>query len=309
MREEIPLYLINGFLDSGKTTFIKKIIEGNEAYHNNNTVIIVCEDGDVEYDDDWCNKYQIHVEHLSSQDEFTVEYMEKLDSIYMADQYVIEYNSFYDFSIQEFPENMVIYQQITLIDASTFNIMFNNMKQIFKNQVEYSAMVIFNRCNGVKLLSKFRRQIKGLSRDAQVVFQDDNGNLTTLLDEDLPYDITKDNIVLEDSDYFVWYMEVYDKYQKYFNKTFKMKTYVRDITDKTFVVGRQVMTCCAQDVQFLGYEVINETSYVPEVDDCILLTFEVVREYSDVSKQEEVMLKAKSVSKLKKEEEKILNMN
>lgn len=309
MRDEIPLYLINGFLDSGKTTFIKQIIEGNEAYHNNNTVIIACEDGDVEYDDDWCEKYQIHVEHISKQEDFTPEYMEKLDSIYMADQYVIEYNSFFDFSVQEFPENMVIYQQITMIDASTFNIMFSNMKQIFKNLVEYSAMVIFNRCSGVKDLGKFRRQIRGLSRQSQVVFQDENGNLSSLLDEDLPYDITKDNIVLEDNDYFVWYMEVYDKYEKYFNKTFKMKTYVRDVNDKNFIVGRRVMTCCAQDVQFLGYEVINETSYIPEMNDCILLTFEVTRAYSKIAEEETVMLKAKAVSKLKKEEEQILNMN
>lgn len=309
MREEIPLYLINGFLDSGKTTFIKQIIEGNDAYHNNNTVIIACEDGEIEYDDEWCEKYQIHVEYIKKQEDFTPEYMEKLDSVYMADQYVIEYNSFFDFNNQEFPENMVIYQQITMIDASTFNVMFNNMKQIFKNLVEYSAMVIFNRCNGVKELGKFRRQIRGLSRQSQVVFQDENGNLSTLLDEDLPYDITKDNIVLEDNDYFVWYMEVYDKYEKYFNKTFKMKTYVRDVNDKNFIVGRRVMTCCAQDVQFLGYEVINETSYIPEMDDCILLTFEVTRAYSKIAEEETVMLKAKAVSKLKKEKEKILNMN
>lgn len=309
MRDEIPLYLINGFLDSGKTTFIKGIIEGNEAYHNNSTVVIACEDGEEEYDKEWCDKYQVHVEYIDSQDDFTPEYMEKLDSIYAADQYVIEYNSFYDFEKQEFPENMVIYQQITLIDASSFNVMFNNMKQIFKNLVEYSAMVIFNHCDGVKELAKFRRQIKGLARQTQVVFQDESGKLSTLLDEDLPYDLSKDKIVLEESDYFVWYMEVFEKYEKYFNKTIKMKTFVRDISDDTFVVGRNVMTCCADDVQFLGYEVINETSYVPQINDCILLTFEVVHEYSKIAKDNVVMLKAKDVSKLKSEEEQILNMN
>jgi G3E family GTPase len=60
-KQEVPVFLLNGFLESGKTTFIKEIVENNEYYHNNSTVFICCEQCEVEYDEEWCNKYQIHV--------------------------------------------------------------------------------------------------------------------------------------------------------------------------------------------------------------------------------------------------------
>ena len=281
--KELPVFLLNGFLESGKTTLIKEIVENNEQYHDNSTVIIACEDGEVEYEEDWCEKFQVHVEHIDSQDDLTVEYLEKLDSIYMPDRIVIEYNSFFDWEAQEFPDYMVIYQQITLIDAKTFNVMFNNMKKIFQQMVLNSSLVIFNRCDGIKDLGLYRRWIRGLTQQAQIAFEDKNGNLTTMLDEDLPYDLSKDVICFEEDVYPTWYVDVFDNYEKYFNKLFKFKAFVRGIEKKTIVVGHDVMTCCSEDIQFLGYEVINESKTKVKLGDCVYLECYVTREYSDLA--------------------------
>lgn len=307
--KELPVFLLNGFLESGKTTLIKEIVENNEQYHDNSTVIIACEDGEIEYDDDWCEKFQVHVEHIDSQDDLTVEYLEKLDSIYMPDRIVIEYNSFFDWEAQEFPEYMVIYQQITLIDAKTFNVMFNNMKKIFQQMVLNSSLVIFNRCDGIKDLGLYRRWIRGLTQQAQIAFEDKNGNLTTMLDEDLPYDLSKDVICFEEDVYPTWYVDVFDNYEKYFNKTFKFKAFVRGIEKKTIVVGHDVMTCCSEDIQFLGYEVVNESKTKVKLGDCVYLECYVTREYSDLAGEEVVMLHAKGITILPKEEPKVLTLN
>ncbi len=307
--KELPVFLLNGFLESGKTTLIKEIVENNEQYHDNSTVIIACEDGEIEYDDDWCEKFQVHVEHIDSQDDLTVEYLEKLDSIYMPDRIVIEYNSFFDWEAQEFPEYMVIYQQITLIDAKTFNVMFNNMKKIFQQMVLNSSLVIFNRCDGIKDLGLYRRWIRGLTQQAQIAFEDKNGNLTTMLDEDLPYDLSKDVICFEEDVYPTWYVDVFDNYEKYFNKTFKFKAFVRGIEKKTIVVGHDVMTCCSEDIQFLGYEVVNESNTKVKLGDCVYLECYVTREYSDLAGEEVVMLHAKGITILPKEEPKVLTLN
>lgn len=307
--KELPVFLLNGFLESGKTTLIKEIVENNEQYHDNSTVIIACEDGEIEYDDDWCEKFQVHVEHIDSQDDLTVEYLEKLDSIYMPDRIVIEYNSFFDWEAQEFPEYMVIYQQITLIDAKTFNVMFNNMKKIFQQMVLNSSLVIFNRCDGIKDLGLYRRWIRGLTQQAQIAFEDKNGNLTTMLDEDLPYDLSKDVICFEEDVYPTWYVDVFDNYEKYFNKTFKFKAFVRGIEKKTIVVGHDVMTCCSEDIQFLGYEVVNESKTKVKIGDCVYLECYVTREYSDLAGEEVVMLHAKEITILPKEEPKVLTLN
>ena len=307
--KELPVFLLNGFLESGKTTLIKEIVENNEQYHNNSTVIIACEDGEVEYDDEWCEKYQVHVEKIDNQDDLTVSYLEKLDEVYMPDRIVIEYNSFLDWDSQEFPEYMVIYQQITLIDAKTFNVMFNNMKKIFQQMVLNSSLVIFNRCDGIKDLGLYRRWIRGMTQQAQIAFEDKNGNLTTMLDEDLPYDLSKDVICFEEDVYPTWYVDVFDNYEKYFNKIFKFKAFVRGIEKKTIVVGHDVMTCCSEDVQFLGYEVVNETKTKVKLGDTIYLECYVTREFSDLAQEEVVMLHAKGITILPKEEPKVLTLS
>ena len=306
--KEVPIFLLNGFLESGKTTIIKEIVENNEVYQNNSTVIIACEQGEIEFDEAWCQKYKIHVEYIEDQEEFTVDFLRNLDSVYHPDRYVIEYNSFFDFENQDFPDYMVIYQQITLIDAQTFKVMFNNMKKIFSSMVQYSSLVIFNRCDGINELSSFRRQIRGLNQQAQIAFEDSSGRLSTMLDEDLPYDLSKDEIAFEEDVYPVWYVEVFDNYEKYYNKTFKFKVFVRDVTKNTIVIGRNVMTCCEDDIQFLGYEVINNSGVKVKAGDCIYLECTVHHEYSTLADEEVVILHAKRITKLKKEKETVLSM-
>lgn len=306
--KEVPLFIVNGFIESGKTTLIKDIIENNENFQNYTTVVIACEQGEDEYDSAWCDKNKVHVEYVESQEELSVEYMRNIHSQYKANQYVIEYNSFFDFDAQDFPKYMVIYQQITLIDSSTFGVMFNNMKKIFQSLVKDSSLVIFNRCDGIKDLSSYRRSIRGLNQQAQIAFEGAGGRLTAMLDEDLPYDLTKDTISFEEDVYPIWYMDVFDNSSKYFNKTFIFKAFVRDITPDSFVLGRKVMTCCADDIQFLGYEVINDTTTKVKVDDCIYIECMVEKSYSEIAQEEVVMLRAKKITILKPEEEKVLSL-
>ncbi len=306
--KEIPLFVLNGFLDSGKTTIIKEIIENNPNYQDNSTVIIACEQGEVEYDEEWLEKYSVHIEYIENQEDFSPNFLANLDKIYKADQYVIEYNSFFDWEKQEFPRQFVIYQQITLIDASTFGVMFNNMRKVFQQMVKDSSLVIFNRCDGVKDLGQFRRYIRTMNQNTQVAFEDASGKLTTMLEEDLPYDLKQDEIAFEEDVYPTWYIDVFDNHEKYLNKVFKFKTYVRDIYEKTFVAGRQVMTCCANDIQFLGYEVVNDTDTKVNVDDAIYLECTVNFEYSDKAKEDVVILHAKKITILAKDEEQVLTM-
>lgn len=309
-KKELPVFLLNGFLESGKTTLIKEICENNPQYHNDTTLIIVCEEGEIEYEKEWLEKYKINLVYVDEQEKLTPEYLEELDKEYAPDRIVIEYNSFFEWDSQEFPDYMMIYQQITLIDAQTFNVMFNNMKKIFQKMVEYSSLVVFNRCEGIKELASYRRWIRGLTQQAQIAFEESNGNLTTRLDEDLPYDLNQKEIHFEEDIYPIWYVEVFDNYEKYFNKTWKFKCFVRDITDDgNLVVGYDVMTCCAQDIQFLGYEVLNNKNNKIKIGDCIYLECEVKRAFSNLAGEEVVMLDAKNITVLPHEKPKTLSLS
>ena len=46
----IPLYLINGFLEGGKTSFIQDVLTNGDFADGQKTLLILCEEGEVEYD-------------------------------------------------------------------------------------------------------------------------------------------------------------------------------------------------------------------------------------------------------------------
>lgn len=303
---EVPIFIVNGLIESGKTTLIKEIIENNVSYQAGATVVVSCEEGEVEYDESWLNEYEVTLVRVEKESDLTADLFFDIDEKYKPVQIVLEYNSFYNMENLEFPEYMPVYQQVTLIDAKTFGLYFNNMRQVFNNLVRLSSLIIFNRCDGVNDLGLYRRQIRALNQECQIGFEGKNGQLTSMLDEDLPYDITKDTIILEDSDYPTWYIDVFDNYEKYVGKTIKFKTFVRDILENTIVVGRNVMTCCENDIQFLGYEVKNVNELVA-IGECIFLECAVCHEYSSVAEDEVVILEAKRLSHLPKEDDVVLS--
>ena len=48
---QIPIFFINGQLDSGKTRFITETIEMGQFAEAKNKLLIVCEEGEEEYDE------------------------------------------------------------------------------------------------------------------------------------------------------------------------------------------------------------------------------------------------------------------
>ncbi len=48
---EIPVYIFMGFLDSGKTTFVKETRLDREFTGGAKTLLLVCEEGEEEYDE------------------------------------------------------------------------------------------------------------------------------------------------------------------------------------------------------------------------------------------------------------------
>ena len=51
MAQEIPVYVFTGFMDSGKTSLVQETLFENEFGEGAKGVIIMCEDGEKEYDE------------------------------------------------------------------------------------------------------------------------------------------------------------------------------------------------------------------------------------------------------------------
>ena len=48
---QIPVFIINGFLESGKTTFIKETLASEDFNDGSRSLVIACEDGEEEYNE------------------------------------------------------------------------------------------------------------------------------------------------------------------------------------------------------------------------------------------------------------------
>ncbi len=254
---QIPIFLINGQLDSGKTRFITETIEMGQFAEAQKKLLIVCEEGEEEYDAQMLKDNGIDMEVLQKE-EFTTEKLKELDKKYDPWLVIVEYNGMWEPQLIEDvakPFGWQIYQSITLFDATSFNIQWANMKSILAESVKNVDLAVFNRCKSSMQLGNYRRSIKALNPAVQIVFEDEKGEMMSIA-EQLPYDIHADVIEIDDCDYGIWYMDVSERPEVYKNKTVQFKGQVlknKYFKDKNFVPGRKVMTCCADDTQFVGY--------------------------------------------------------
>ena len=129
-------------------------------------------------------------------------------------------------------------------------------------------MIIFNRCDGIDNLANFKRSIKAVNASAEVIFEDSEGEINVSLAEELPYDLNADVIKLDDSGYAIWYIDIMDNLERYDGKTIEFIGNVMkplSFPAGYFVPGRMAMTCCADDMAFLGFACkYDKASDIPE---------------------------------------------
>jgi G3E family GTPase len=67
--QEIPVYILTGFMDSGKTTMILDTLVNNGFAEDMDSVLILsCEDGDVEYTQEDLDKIHGKVVYFEEED-------------------------------------------------------------------------------------------------------------------------------------------------------------------------------------------------------------------------------------------------
>ena len=130
------------------------------------------------------------------------------------------------------------------------------MRTMIMEQLFPADVVIFNRCDDSTDKGKYRRNVKALNRKAQLVYERADGSLDER-EEELPFDISGDELEITDADYAIWYMDCLDNPKKYEGKkvSFLALVYNPDKLKKgIFVPGRFAMTCCVEDITFIGFK-------------------------------------------------------
>lgn len=266
----VPIYLISGFLESGKTTFLNFTLQQDYFAIDGKTLLILCEEGEEEYEMDKLKLTNTIVEVIEDESDFTPERLAALDIIHNPERVVIEYNGMWlvsKFEKMQLPAGWGIEQEITCVDATTYQVYMANMKSIFMDMVRNTDMVVFNRCKEGDPLASYRRGIKVANQAAEVIFEDEEGEIDDIFQDEMPFDINAPIIDIMPEDYGIWFVDAMDHPETYVDKTVKFKARVmkpRGMGSKFFVPGRTAMTCCADDTTFLGY--VCKSAFAPKLN-------------------------------------------
>lgn len=291
MDKEVLVFFITGFMDSGKTSLINETLFGSEFASNpDKKLIICCEDGEVEYDIEKLKTVNAKLVMIENEEDFTYEKLKELQKEYDPDNVFIEYNGTWEVAPvyeMKMPKGWVMAQSIATVDSTTFEMYQNNMRAMMNEIIFGVELVIFNRCNDTTNRRKFRGAVKAINRPAQIIYELKDGSVDTR-EEELPFDINADYIDLPDADYAIWFMDCMDKPKKYEGKKVHFRALVYNPDDgslkrNVFVPGRFAMTCCVEDIQFLGikckYENAHTLGHRSWVDFTGRIKVEFAREY------------------------------
>ena len=305
-----PVYVINGFLESGKTEFICYTLAQPYFLIKRRTLLIVCEEGEVEYDEKLLARSRTDMVVIDEEEDFNTSHLIELEKKYRPERIIIEYNGMWNFKNMKLPWHWTVEQQITTVDASTFPMYFTNMKSLLAEMIRKSEMIIFNRCDGVEDLSVYKRNVKAINQQADIIFEDSQGEVNQIFEDDLPYNLNDPIIELDNQGYGIWYLDSLDNLDRYIGKTIQFTAMVlkpKEFPKGFFIPGRMAMTCCAEDMAFLGFACEYDKADTLTEKQWVKVTAKVDKEYFADYEGEGPVLKAISVEQTKAPKEPVIS--
>ena len=88
----VPIYLMTGFLESGKTSFLSFTIRQDYFHTDGKTLLILCEEGEEEYDPAILKANNTVVEVIENEEDFTTDRLVAMDILHQPERVIIEYN-------------------------------------------------------------------------------------------------------------------------------------------------------------------------------------------------------------------------
>lgn len=300
---ELPVYMITGFLESGKTSFILDTISDKQFTRGQHTLIIACEEGEVEYAPDILKAAKADVEYIEDEEDFNEERLSALVKKYRPTQIMLEYNGMWSLRTmaQKAPKDWIFYQIFMFVDHSKYQIYMNNMRQLLSDNFSIADIVVFNRCEKNAVDKKtLRRSIKALNPRIDMMFEYTDGSIEQGFqgDDEMPYDLNADPIDVVHDDFGLWYIDTMSNTERYIGKNCRVRGMVfraSNVPKGYFVISRRAMTCCADDIQVVGILVKSSEEGKFKDGDWVEVTGKIISEKQSAYKGEGPVLAAASI--------------
>ena len=209
---EVPVYVFTGFLEAGKTRFIQETLEDKRFNAGEKTLLLLCEEGVEEYDPTRFSSPQVYVQTVEEETALTAPNMTAWLKKNGCRRVIVEYNGMWQLSS-----------------------LFQNLP---KNWVIYQEFFFADATTFLQYNTNMRSLVVDkLNTCELVVFN----RYTDTIDKMALHKIVRatnrrTNII-------------YDGKTVHFKG---MVAHNRQLPADAFVIGRDVMTCCVEDITFAG---------------------------------------------------------
>ena len=267
--------MFTGFLESGKTSFIKDTLLDPGFTDKEITLLVSCEEGEEEYDKEFLKNARCKLVQLEEPSDLNPEFLQMAAEKADADRVVLEYNGMWDIRLinQGFPKDWELFQIITTINAETYQVYLANMGSKIMEHVANSELIVFNRCTDELKDFIHTTNIRAMNPRAYIYLEDLDGNAEDFSEnEPLPYDLEAPVVDIQPQDFGRFYVDAMNAPDKYDGKTVKIYAQLHKREEdppERFAAGRFSMVCCANDIAFLaffcdmedGQKLVEERSY------------------------------------------------
>ncbi len=253
-KKDIPVYLFTGFLDAGKTRFIRETLEDPRFNKGERTLLLLCEEGEEELGE----SKNIFIEPIDDPADINAEKLTELLEKHRAERVLVEYNGMWmlDDLFRALPEGWLVYQEFMFADANSFVSYNANMRQLVYDKLKSCELAVFNRCGKDVDTMAIHQIVRAVSRRCDIAYEAPDGTVQyDEIEDPLPFDVEAEVIEIADRDFALWYRDLGEEMDKYDGKTVRFKGMVAQspvLQADCFVIGRMLMTCCEADTQYVG---------------------------------------------------------
>lgn len=283
---ETAVYLFTGFLEAGKTKFIKETLEDpNFNNPERRYLVILCEEGEEELLSEELSE-NVSLVVFDSEDKLTPDRLEAQKKRAKADVVVVEYNGMWtiDKFYNALPDGWMVYQEIFIADSTTILSYNANMRQLVVDKLTSCEMVVFNRMTGLSEDMPLHKLVRGVSRKANICYEDTTGEIRfDDIEDPLPFDINAPVIEIKDEDFAIFYRDMTEDFTKYNGKTIRFLGICAtdpSLPKGQYAIGRHIMTCCQDDIAYRGVVAKGTCGLNIKTRDWLLVEGKINEEFS-----------------------------
>ena len=248
----VPTTLVYGFLDAGKTHFIQSSLLRDFFYKRGSTLLLCFEAGEEEYDEAALAGKRVSVACYEGGEDLTAFCLRQIEK-YRPDRIWVEMNAMTEGLRAALPESMKVVFRELLVDTATLPLYVRNMRQYLQNMVQDADQLIFR--GGMKEdLAPYSQLFRLMNRKASYLWEGPGGYHEKAFDLFVPYELEAPELTIKESDYVAFCLHSTARPELYEGKIIRLTAQAapEGFPGGPDFIGRQVMTCCLADVQFLG---------------------------------------------------------